>query len=172
MFSDATKKGRWRTEKSETRKSADDGDPGSGGLPRHYDAVCSGAPSERSGARRGARGRQENLSGRAARCVGGRPHTRRYFWRRHHRQHRAEFETDGNIKVLVDGEDRATLVSVSDEGGFFRATVRTSVSRVDSGPRLDASCRFVARAHDLAERARRLARHLADELVAYGATRG
>jgi ATP-dependent Lon protease len=171
---------------------------------------------------------------------------------------------DGNIKVLVEGVERATLVSISDEEGFFRATVQTSTHEVESSPRLDALINRVVslsklaigledpgkladtvgdnpsrtldekqelleifdpvkrltrvaellgsrhadvmissavltrwaescltmnrlgtllhqeieganrsqRAHDLTERARRLAKHLADELVAYGATKG
>jgi Lon protease-like protein len=45
---------------------------------------------------------------------------------------------DGNIKVLVEGVERAQVVSVSGEGGFFRATVRTSTRRVEPGPALDA----------------------------------
>jgi ATP-dependent Lon protease len=45
---------------------------------------------------------------------------------------------DGNIKVLVEGVERAKVVSVSDEEGFFRATVRTSVYKVEAGPQLDA----------------------------------
>jgi ATP-dependent Lon protease len=45
---------------------------------------------------------------------------------------------DGNIKVLVEGVERAKVVSVSDEEGFFRAIVRTSAFRVEAGPQLDA----------------------------------
>jgi ATP-dependent Lon protease len=45
---------------------------------------------------------------------------------------------DGNIKVLVEGVERAKVVSVSDEDGFFRAIVRTSSYRVETGPQLDA----------------------------------
>ena len=45
---------------------------------------------------------------------------------------------DGNIKVLVEGVERAKVVSVSDEEGFFRATVRTSTYKVEAGPQLDA----------------------------------
>ena len=37
---------------------------------------------------------------------------------------------DGNIKVLVEGVERAKVVSVSDDEGFFRATVRTSAIRL------------------------------------------
>jgi ATP-dependent Lon protease len=45
---------------------------------------------------------------------------------------------DGNIKVLVEGVERAKVVSVSDDDGFFRAIVRTSSYKVEAGPQLDA----------------------------------
>ncbi|MBX5494232.1 MAG: endopeptidase La [Bryobacteraceae bacterium] len=45
---------------------------------------------------------------------------------------------DGNIKVLVEGVERAKIVSVSDEDGFFRAVVRSFSYRVETGPQLDA----------------------------------
>jgi ATP-dependent Lon protease len=45
---------------------------------------------------------------------------------------------DGNIKVLVEGVERAKVVSVSDDDGFFRAIVRTSSYKVEGGPQLDA----------------------------------
>ncbi len=45
---------------------------------------------------------------------------------------------DGNIKVLVEGVERAKVVSISDDEGFFRATVRTSTYKVETGPQLDA----------------------------------
>jgi ATP-dependent Lon protease len=47
-------------------------------------------------------------------------------------------QPDGNIKVLVEGIERGKVVSVSDEDGFFRATVRTQSYRVEGGPQLDA----------------------------------
>src|SRR5246127_5693767 len=46
-------------------------------------------------------------------------------------------QPDGNIKVLVEGVERAKVVSVTDDEGFFRATVRTSAYRVEAGPQLD-----------------------------------
>src|ERR1700685_2618984 len=45
---------------------------------------------------------------------------------------------DGNIKVLVEGVERAKVVSVSDEEGFFHAIVRTSSYKIETGPQLDA----------------------------------
>lgn len=45
---------------------------------------------------------------------------------------------DGNIKVLVEGVERAKVVSVSKEEGFFRAIIRTFNYKVETGPQLDA----------------------------------
>jgi ATP-dependent Lon protease len=45
---------------------------------------------------------------------------------------------DGNIKVLVEGVERAKVVSVSDDEGFFRAMLRTFHYKVESGPQLEA----------------------------------
>jgi ATP-dependent Lon protease len=44
---------------------------------------------------------------------------------------------DGNIKVLVEGVERAKVVSVTDDEGFFRAVVRTFNFKVESGPQLE-----------------------------------
>ncbi len=45
---------------------------------------------------------------------------------------------DGNIKVLVEGVERAKIVSVNEEEGFFRAALRTYSFRSEPGPQLDA----------------------------------
>ena len=45
---------------------------------------------------------------------------------------------DGNIKVLVEGVERAKVVSVNDDEGFFRAVVRVSHYKVEQGPQLEA----------------------------------
>src|SRR6476469_3302927 len=45
---------------------------------------------------------------------------------------------DGNITVLVEGVERAKVVSVADDEGFFRAAVKTSSYKVEAGPQLDA----------------------------------
>ena len=45
---------------------------------------------------------------------------------------------DGNIKVLVEGVERAKVVSVSDDEGFFRAIVRTAVFKVETGQQLES----------------------------------
>jgi len=41
---------------------------------------------------------------------------------------------DGNIKVLVEGTERARIVSVSTEEGFFRATIKVVSAKVEVGP--------------------------------------
>ncbi len=45
---------------------------------------------------------------------------------------------DGNIKVLVEGVERAKVVSVSDDEGFFRAVVRTFNYKIETGAQLEA----------------------------------
>jgi ATP-dependent Lon protease len=45
---------------------------------------------------------------------------------------------DGNIKVLVEGVERAKVVSVTDDDGFFRAVVRTFNYKIEQGPQLEA----------------------------------
>src|ERR1700758_5490883 len=47
-------------------------------------------------------------------------------------------QADGNIKVLVEGVERGKILSVNEEEGFFRATVKTAAYRVEPGPQLDA----------------------------------
>jgi ATP-dependent Lon protease len=64
---------------------------------------------------------------------------------------------DGNIKVLVEGVERARVVSVSDDEGFFRATVRTSSYKVESGPQLDT---LVGRVTSLFEQYVKLSQNL------------
>src|ERR1700685_1272775 len=44
---------------------------------------------------------------------------------------------DGNIKVLVEGTERARVVQVTSEDGFFRATVRVLPSRSEPSPQMD-----------------------------------
>jgi ATP-dependent Lon protease len=41
---------------------------------------------------------------------------------------------DGNIKVLVEGTERARIVSVSTEEGFFRATIKVVAAKIEPGP--------------------------------------
>jgi ATP-dependent Lon protease len=43
-------------------------------------------------------------------------------------------QSDGNIKVLVEGVERGKLVQVSSEEGFFRATVRLVPVKVEPAP--------------------------------------
>src|SRR5689334_16044108 len=44
---------------------------------------------------------------------------------------------DGNIKVLVEGVERAKIVSVTEDEGFFRAVIKTFGFKVEAGPQLD-----------------------------------
>src|SRR4029078_7515896 len=44
----------------------------------------------------------------------------------------------GNIMVLVERVERAKVVSVSDDDGFFRAVVRTFNFKVETGSQLEA----------------------------------
>ncbi len=44
---------------------------------------------------------------------------------------------DGNIKVLVEGAERAKVVQISTEEGFFRATLRLVPLKVESTPQLE-----------------------------------
>ena len=64
---------------------------------------------------------------------------------------------DGNIKVLVEGVERAKVVSVSDEEGFFRAMVRTFTFKVEPGQQLDA---LVSRVTTLFEQYVKLSQNL------------
>src|SRR5271155_977707 len=47
-------------------------------------------------------------------------------------------QSDGNIKVLVEGVERGKVISVNEEEGYLLATVRTFGFRVEPGPQLDA----------------------------------
>src|SRR5437588_3249935 len=64
---------------------------------------------------------------------------------------------DGNIKVLVEGVERAKVVSVSDEEGFFRAVVRTAAYKVETGAQLDS---LVSRVTGLFEQYVKLSQNL------------
>ncbi len=64
---------------------------------------------------------------------------------------------DGNIKVLVEGVERAKVVSVTDDEGFFRAVVRTFNFKVEAGPQLEA---LVSRVTGLFEQYVKLSQNL------------
>ena len=64
---------------------------------------------------------------------------------------------DGNIKVLVEGVERARVVSVSDEDGFFRAVVRTFNFKVETGTQLES---LVSRVTTLFEQYVKLSQNL------------
>jgi ATP-dependent Lon protease len=64
---------------------------------------------------------------------------------------------DGNIKVLVEGVERGKIVSVNEEEGFFRATIRTFHYKVDPGAQLEA---LVGRVTNLFEQYVKLSQNL------------
>ena len=64
---------------------------------------------------------------------------------------------DGNIKVLVEGVERAKIVSVTDEEGFFRAVVRTFNFKVEAGAQLE---QLVSRVTTLFEQYVKLSQNL------------
>jgi ATP-dependent Lon protease len=64
---------------------------------------------------------------------------------------------DGNIKVLVEGVERGKIVSVSEDEGYFRASVKTFNFKVDAGPQLEA---LVSRVTGLFEQYVKLSQNL------------
>ena len=64
---------------------------------------------------------------------------------------------DGNIKVLVEGVERAKVVSVTDDEGFFRAVVRTFNFKVEVGSQLES---LVSRVTTLFEQYVKLSQNL------------
>src|ERR1700683_1243814 len=64
---------------------------------------------------------------------------------------------DGNIKVLVEGVERGKIVSVSEDEGYFRASVKTLHFTVDAGPQLEA---LVSRVTGLFEQYVKLSQNL------------
>jgi ATP-dependent Lon protease len=47
-------------------------------------------------------------------------------------------QSDGNVKVLVEGVERGKILSVSEDEGYFRATVKTFNFKIEAGAQLDA----------------------------------
>jgi ATP-dependent Lon protease len=70
---------------------------------------------------------------------------------------------DGNIKVLVEGVERARATEVNDEDGFFVATVTTSKSELNVTP---ATEQMVGRVHQLFEQYNKLQQSLNQESAA------
>ncbi|MGH9814588.1 MAG: endopeptidase La [Candidatus Acidiferrales bacterium] len=50
---------------------------------------------------------------------------------------------DGNIKVLVEGAERARIVQVSTEEGFFRASIRMTPIKAEPSPQLEQATQRV-----------------------------
>ncbi len=70
---------------------------------------------------------------------------------------------DGNIKVLVEGVERARATEVNDDDGFFVATVRTSRAELQATPQTE---QIVARVHQLFEQYSKLQQSLNQETAA------
>ncbi len=70
---------------------------------------------------------------------------------------------DGNIKVLVEGVERARAVEVNDEDGFFVATVRTGKTQLEMSPQVEA---MMQRVHTLFEQYMKLQQSLNNEAMA------
>jgi ATP-dependent Lon protease len=70
---------------------------------------------------------------------------------------------DGNIKVLVEGVERARATEINDDDGFFVATVRTS--RAELKPTAAAE-QLIGRVHQLFEQYAKLQQSLNSESVA------
>ncbi len=47
-------------------------------------------------------------------------------------------QSDGNIKVLVEGVERGKVLAVSEDDGYFKATIKTFHFKVEQGTQLDA----------------------------------
>jgi ATP-dependent Lon protease len=64
---------------------------------------------------------------------------------------------DGNIRVLVEGAERAKILQVTTEDGFFRATVRLMPGRLETSPQVE---QLVARVTQLFEQYVKLSQSL------------
>src|SRR5260370_37620492 len=47
-------------------------------------------------------------------------------------------QSDGNIKVLVEGVERGKVLAVAEEEGYLRATVKTFSFKIEPGQQLEA----------------------------------
>ena len=70
---------------------------------------------------------------------------------------------DGNIKVLVEGVERARSIEVNDDDGFFVATVRTGKTQLEMTPQVE---QLMHRVHTLFEQYVKLQQSLNHETVA------
>ena len=73
---------------------------------------------------------------------------------------------DGNIKVLVEGVERARAVEVNDSDGFFVATVRTGKTQLELTPQVE---QLMQRVHSLFEQYVKLQQSLNYETMAASA---
>src|SRR5215475_1468534 len=47
-------------------------------------------------------------------------------------------QADGNLKVLVEGVERGKILSVNEDEGYFKATIKTFSFKIETGTQLDA----------------------------------
>ncbi len=47
-------------------------------------------------------------------------------------------QADGNLKVLVEGVERGKILSVNEDEGYFKASIKTFSYKIETGPQLDA----------------------------------
>jgi ATP-dependent Lon protease len=66
-------------------------------------------------------------------------------------------QADGNIKVLVEGIERARVLQITSDEGFFRATIRSVATKVEPSPQLEQA---VSRATSLFEQYVKLSQSL------------
>ncbi len=77
-------------------------------------------------------------------------------------------QSDGNIKVLVEGVERGKVLSVTEDEGFFKATVKTFQFKIEQGPTMEA---LLTRVNTLFEQYAKISQNVNyDTIVA--ATRG
>ena len=70
---------------------------------------------------------------------------------------------DGNIKVLVEGVERARATEINDDDGFFVATVRTSRAELETTPQIE---QLIGRVHQLFEQYSKLQQSVNQESAA------
>jgi ATP-dependent Lon protease len=66
-------------------------------------------------------------------------------------------QSDGNIKVLVEGIERGKVISVTEDEGYFRAVVKSFHFKVEGGPQLES---LVSRCTTLFEQYVKLSQNL------------
>jgi len=66
-------------------------------------------------------------------------------------------QSDGNVKVLVEGVERGKILSVSEDEGYFKATIKTFSFKVEPGTQLEA---LISRVNTLFEQYAKLSQNV------------